>query len=238
MACEDSLEPRSLRWGPRVDASHQRVGLPPPEPYCSAGQGLLYRRSQCLSTPSRGGLRRRQCILGLLLASLLFPEPTQARVIAGVDLPDEVEVAGQALALRSCGVRDTLWVEHYVAAVYLPPDIPAASAMVDSNQPMVILLHITSTSMLPEQVPEQWREPLRKELSDEPLSKVREAYSSLTVGDRVRLDYSPKAGVGMSVNGTMVTTMSRGLIDSMLRTWAGEDQLTGKLQRLLLKHPC
>lgn len=211
-----------------------------------------YRDGLCPQTSAGGADKRplahsachtggpwRRCAIGLLLAGLLFPEIAVARAIAGVELPEEVQVNGQELALKSCGVRDTLWVEHYVAAVYLPPDAAAASAMLDPGQPMAILLHITSTSMLPERVPEQWREPLRKELDDEPLSEVRKAYRGLTAGDRVRLDYSPKDGVEISVNGTVVIqTASRSLIDSMLRTWAGKDPLAGKLQRLLLRNPC
>ena len=192
------------------------------------------------STKSRTRLGWRPCARALLVACLLIPEIAFAgTVVAGVELPDEVRVDGQALALASCGVRDTLWVEHYVAAVYLPPHAPRVSTMLDPEQPMAILLHVTSTSMLPEQVPEQWREPLRKELRDEPLSKVREAYSGLSAGDRVRLDYSPKDRVVLSVNDTVITRdASRSLIDSLLRNWAGEDPLSGKLQRLLQKHPC
>ena len=218
----------------------EKHGLPPSAQHRAAKRAPPARRSLHPRKPSRTGLRWRQCVLGLLLAGLLFPETAVARSISGVELPEEVVVEGQALALRSCGVRDTLWVEHYVAAVYLPPEAPAApDAMLDSNQPMAILLHITSTAMLPEHVPEQWREPLRKELDAEPLSKVREAYSNLSVGDRVRLDYSPKGGVKLSVNGAVVSeTASRSLVDSLLRTWAGKDSLAGKLQRLFLKHPC
>ena len=68
--------------------------------------------------------------MALLVACLPFPEVAIARaVVAGVELPDEVQVDGLALALASCGVRDTLWVEHYVAAVYLPPDAPPATTI-------------------------------------------------------------------------------------------------------------
>jgi Chalcone isomerase-like len=211
---------------------------PPPQPRAT-DRSLLARRTLVHPNPLQPGLRQRHCIFVLLLAALLFPETAVARSIAGVDLPNQVKVDGHVLALRSCGVRDTLWVEHYVAAMYLPADAPAAPAMLDPDSPMAILLHITSTAMLPEDVPEQWREPLRKELSSEPLSKVREAYSRLSVGDRVQLNYSPKAGVIISVNGTVVSeTASRSLIDSMLRTWAGKDPIAGKLRRLLLKYPC
>lgn len=65
------------------------------------------------------------------------------------------------------------------------------------------------------------------------------AYGELGAGYRVRLNYVPGEGVTIRVNDDVVaTTPSHDLISAVLRTWAGKDPLSGKLQRLLLEHPC
>ncbi len=175
----------------------------------------------------------------LALASMLVAGAAAAKVVAGVDLPGTISVAGQALALASCGVRDTLWIEHYVAALYLRPGEPATAAMLDAGEPKAIVLHVVRGASLPEQIPQAWREPLRQELERDPLARVRAAYGALGNGDRVRVTYAPADGVSMAVDGReVVAAPGHDLIGSMLRTWAEGDPLSGKLQRLLLEHPC
>ena len=175
---------------------------------------------------------------GLALVGLLLAGAAAAKVVAGVDLPSSMALGEQPLLLASCGVRDTLWVEHYVAALYLRPGQTIAATR-DPAQPIVVLLHVIRGASLPQRIPEQWRTPLREELELEPLARVRAAYAQLGSGDRVVVSYEPGAGVAMAVNGrTVATAPGHELIDSMLRSWADGDPLSGKLRRLALEHPC
>lgn len=175
----------------------------------------------------------------LSVVAALAGSAVAAKTVAGVDLPNAVAVGGQPLALASCGVRDTLWIEHYVAALYVRSGLTAASAMRDAAEPKAIVMHVVRGASLPEQIPESWREPLKQELKREPLARVRAAYGKLGTGDRVRVTYAPDSGVTMAVNGrTVVEAPGHDLIASMLRTWSEGDPLSGKLQRLLLDNPC
>jgi hypothetical protein len=100
-------------------------------------------------------------------------------------------------------------------------------------------MFILREASLPEEIPEQWREPLREELSRDPLARIRAAYSSLATGDSVWITYTRPAGLTIAVNDrVVVTTPDHNLLDAMLRAWADGDSLSGKLQRLLLAHPC
>lgn len=158
---------------------------------------------------------------------------------AGVELPATVAVGGQSLALASCGVRDTFWIDHYVAALYLLPGAPVVAAMRDVAQPKTIMMHIVRGASLPEQIPKQWREPMREELRSDPLARIRAAYSSLSTGDRVWVTYTRSAGLTIAVNGREVARApNQDLIEAMLRTWADGDPISGKLERLLLESPC
>lgn len=188
-------------------------------------------------TRLRGGALRATAALALAL-SLGSSATAAAAVVAGVQLPASVKAFGTELALASCGVRDTLWIEHYVAALYLLPDQPVV-AMRDDAQPKAILLHIVRAASLPDEIPEQWREPLRRELKQDPVARIRTAYSALDAGDRVWVRYAPSEGLSIAVNDRVVArAQSHALIDAMLRTWAGGDPLSGKLRRLLLQQPC
>ncbi|MBA2723630.1 MAG: chalcone isomerase family protein [Methylibium sp.] len=173
--------------------------------------------------------------VALLACTPLVAQSTRA----GVELPSTFEAEGKVLALASCGVRDTLWIEHYVAALYVRPGQPTADRLRDPGEPKAILMHVVREASLPQRIPEQWREPLREELKEEPLTQVRTAYAELGAGDRVRLTYVPGKGATIRVNdGVVATTPSHDLISAVLHTWAGKDPLSGKLQRLLLEHPC
>lgn len=160
-------------------------------------------------------------------------------IVAGVELSERMRLGSYELVLASCGVRDTLWIDHYVAALYLPPGLSMVAAMQDPTLPKVILLHIVGTALLPDRIPEPWRETLRDELRREPMARVRNVYRNLAAGDRVRVAYVPNDGVTMAVNERVVARMpDHALFDSMLRAWAENDPISGKLERLLLQHPC
>lgn len=159
--------------------------------------------------------------------------------VAGITLQDRVQLDGNELALAACGVRETLWIDHYLAALYLPVDAKPAASMTDPDQPLMIVLHVLSTAFMPDRIPEQWREPLREELRSDPLSSIRRTYEELAAQDRIQVAYSPGSGVTLSVNGRAITTEpGHALIASMLATWAESDPISGKLERLLLKNPC
>lgn len=103
----------------------------------------------------------------------------------------------------------------------------------------MILLHVLRGASLPDRIPQEWREPLREELGRDPLARVRAAYAELASGDRVRVTYQPGTGVTLAVNDRVVASEPRhDLIDSIQRTWADGDPLSGKLRRLALNYPC
>src|SRR3546814_4427937 len=66
-------------------------------------------------------------------------------------------VNGETLVLTHCGVRDTLWIEFYVASLYLPEEADPARALRDPGVPKLVRLDIVSTWALPDEVPEKYR---------------------------------------------------------------------------------
>ena len=86
------------------------------------------------------GMRRRPAwgalapVVAPAMASSIAGAAT-ARTLADVQLPPHARLGDRQLALSSCGVRDTLWIEHDVAALYLPSGSPMTQAMRDANNP-------------------------------------------------------------------------------------------------------
>lgn len=172
------------------------------------------------------------------MALIAFAPALAAATLAGVHLAPTLSVAGQALQLVSCGMRETLWIDHYAAGLYVPPGASAQVAR-DAKHPKAVRLKIIEARYLPEKIPEKWRGALNSELEREPMVRVRRAYGALREGDEVTFTYAPQEGVTMQVNGRAVMRASgHGVIDAILEAWAGEDPVSGKLSRLSLEHPC
>lgn len=161
-----------------------------------------------------------------------------AVLLAGVRLERTLTVGGTTLNLLSCGVRDTMWIDHYVTGLYVAPGGSALAAR-DPSAPKAVLLKIVQARFLPARIPEKWRAALQRELEREPMARVRRAYSGLADGDVVTFAYLPDDGVTMSVNGhAVIRTPGHGVIDSILDAWAEKDPISGRLQRLVFSNPC
>jgi hypothetical protein len=171
-------------------------------------------------------------------AALMAASGASAETVAGVQLPKKLRVDEHTLALSSCGVRDTLWVEHYVAALYVPPGMRAKPAVKDASVPKVLRVHVLTTEHFPEQLPEQWRKPLQASLRSDKFAKVSSSYKGLRSGDVMTFIYTPKQGLTMQVNRNTVVNSAHGVIDAMLNAWTTGEASSETLGNLLKGHSC
>ena len=170
--------------------------------------------------------------------TLALVSAAAAATLAGVQLAPSLELGGRKLELVSCGVRDTLWIDHYAAGLYVPYGSSAHAAR-DAGAAKAVRLKVIQARYLPERVPEKYREALQRELAREPMVKVRRAYDRLSDGDVVTFTYLPTEGVTMLVNGRQVMQApGHDAIESILEAWSEKDPISGKLHRLRLEHPC
>jgi len=161
--------------------------------------------------------------------------------VAGVSVLDTVAVRDRVLERAICGVRSTLWIEHYVAALYLPTGSAGqlARQLVDPAVPKVVTLNVLTTRFMPVELPREWRAPLERTLPPDALERVREAYRSLERGDVATILYDPEGGVVMLQNGrTVVTAPGHAVIDAVLAAWAKSESLVRKVGELRERHPC
>ena len=153
-------------------------------------------------------------------------------------LPTTVSQAGAVLERDSCGVRDSLWIDHYAAGLYVAPGDPITSVR-DPGAPKAVRLEMISMKFVPETIPEKWLAALEGALPAGPLARLRKAYRSLGDGDVMTIGYAPGTGVTVQVNGRQVTAVPQhAVIDAILSAWAGEESVDAKLAKLLTDHPC
>lgn len=158
--------------------------------------------------------------------------------LAGVELAVVLNTDAGPLELVSCGVRDTLWIEHYVAGLYVPggDSVRAAS---DPARAKAVRLHVLDGRYLPKHLPEKWSEALRRELDGSSMSRIRAAYRALGERDILTILYVPQQGVTMWSNDQLVVhAPGHRVIDSILQTWRGNEPVADKLDRLSVEHRC
>ena len=83
--------------------------------------------------------------LFLSFAAVFFLTATTAQTkVGGVILPATETFKNQKLLLNGGGVREKLWIDLYAAGLYLSEKNDNATAILNSNKPMAIKLHIVS----------------------------------------------------------------------------------------------
>ncbi len=162
-----------------------------------------------------------------------------AAAVSAFAMPGAMRVGGQTLAAAICGVRDTLWIEHYAAVLYLPGKASAAIELADPQRPKALRMRIMDPRLMPREIPSKWHDPLARHLDAGTLSRAQRAYRTLRRGDRLTLAYRPDAGVTLRVNRRLVATApGHELIDAILETWADGEPLPTKLRQVLARNPC
>lgn len=179
----------------------------------------------------------RRLLLGLSLAgivALCLLIPARALPVPGM-----LQVGSQSLAPASCATRNTLWIHHYAAALYVAPRAAPAEALEDPKQAKALQVEILNKAFLPRQMPSRWERTLESELDGKALGSIHAAWRRLGAGDRVTIAYAPGPGVSLKVNDRMVAAVpSHRLVEALLRTWAENEPVGERVNRVVARHPC
>ncbi len=158
---------------------------------------------------------------------------------AAVQVPSGLRVGAELLPARSCATRDTLWIHHYAAALYLPPRTVPAAALEDPRQPKALHVQILSKSFLPRDLPKKWHQTLEPELDRASMNAIRSAWQQISVGDRVTIAYAPGPGVTLQLNERLVARSPRhDVVEALLKAWADGEPVPQRVNQTVAKHPC
>jgi hypothetical protein len=166
-------------------------------------------------------------ILYTALIALLLAVPGTAGTLAGVTLPDKVDVKGQDLVLNGMGLRKKLFIKVYVGGLYLPQKEKSAAKVLGADGPRRMVMHFIY-DVSKEQMCEAWEEGLEANTPNPP-AEVKKAFETLCgwmdgvgEGQKLVLTYLPGEGTAVEVGGKAKGTIpGKAVADAILRTWIG-----------------
>ncbi|HSK39544.1 MAG TPA: chalcone isomerase family protein [Arenibaculum sp.] len=146
----------------------------------------------------------------------------RAQSVAGVALPSSISPQGQELTLAGCGAKNTLWVDIYAVALYLPQPDRARETVFSPDTAKAVRLYPTYQGELPEEIPDQWSERLRRALPPHLFDEVQQFYSQVSTDDVGTIAYRPGQGTVMMVNDEAVRRVEGSrIMHGVLETWIG-----------------
>jgi hypothetical protein len=139
---------------------------------------------------------------------MLLALPTLAGKLAGVTLPDQVEVGGRTFVLNGMGLREAtvLMVDVYVAGLYVEKKSSDPAVLLGADQPKQLVMRFVR-SVGKEKLTEAWTEGFDKNAGDKRqalsagLTALNGAMTDVKKEDRIVLTYLPGSGVAVSVRG-------------------------------------
>jgi hypothetical protein len=178
----------------------------------------------------------------LLLAALLSA-PGQACDLAGVTLPDTVQLGGQTLQLNGMGLREMLFIDIYVGGMYLPTITHSDVEAIQVDVPKRMVMHFIFSEVSREKMIETFQDGLERNPSARSMGdraqRLYDVMQTCHAGDQVVLDYVPGQGLSIYMKGELKDTIPGA--DFMQAVWTlfiGPVPPSKKLKAGLLAGQC
>ncbi len=178
-----------------------------------------------------------------LLVSVLvltLAAPAFAAELAGVTMPDSVQVGGEELKLNGLGLREKFFIDVYVAGLYLPSKETSGEAILSSDTPRRTVMHFVY-DVSADQVCDAWLESLEANVPDasadleKDFQTLCDWMADLVDGETMTYTYVPGEGTEVLVKGEAKGTLEgKDFADALWASWIGEHPATGKLKKGLL----
>jgi len=181
-------------------------------------------------------MRGKLLALGFsLVASLSF-----AAELAGVKLPDSVEVGGKTLQLNGAGLRKKVVFKVYVAGLYLESPTKDAAATISSDQIKSMRLHILRTldaGKITEAIAEGFERNSKPQMDalKARLGRFNSMFPNVVEGDEIVMSYLPGKGTVVTAKGAEKGTIEgKDFADALFAVWLGQNPVQEDLKKALL----
>lgn len=174
--------------------------------------------------------------------STLFSLTIAQTVIEGKTFPNSLSTEKGDLVLNGGGVREKLWIDLYVAGLYLTAKSNNATEIVNADKEMAVRLHIVSSMINSENMSEAINEGFVKSTGKNtaPIKEKIDAFINvfaepIQVDDIFKLIYVAGEGVKIYKNDVYKSTVS-GLDfkKALFGIWLGTDPVSGSLKKGML----
>ena len=194
-------------------------------------------RSAASSATTRREIYRTLLIAIFTLALLL---DLHAGSLAGVTLPDSVNVGGTNLLLNGMGLRTKFMVKVYVVGLYLPQKSSDAGAIMNAEEPKRIVmqfLHSASKSQMADAFNESFanNSPDAAKAVKPDIDRLTAALEPVKPGDQMIFTYTPGKGITFALNGSDKLTIANPAFAPVLfSSWLGPKPPNADLKKGLL----
>ena len=176
----------------------------------------------------------------LLAVALMATFTASAQVtINKVEVESSVTIEGQELMLNGAGLREKLWFDLYVGALYTTLKSSDGNTLVDADLPMVITLDITDNKVTQKKMKSAVNDGFEDSCTDSQREDIKSEIATfigffkdaIVKGDEFQIAYMPGTGTMVSKNGVALGTITgiefkRGLFG----IWLGDDPADGDLK--------
>ena len=174
------------------------------------------------------------------LAAFLMSVPVIAGQLAGVSLPDSVDVNGTTLVLNGMGLRKKAVFKVYVGALYVSAKSSDAQTLISLDAPKRLVMHFVR-DVGKDKIAEGWREgfknnsPANVQVLQQRLDDFAALWSDMANGDEAVMTYIPGTGLKLEIRGKEVGLIQgKQFADAVLACWVGPTPPTEELKTGLL----
>lgn len=175
----------------------------------------------------------RAFVTTILLAAVLAV-PASAGSLAGVTMPDQVQVESHSLVLNGMALRKKFFVKVYVAGLYLPSKEGSAEAILAADGPRRMVMHWVY-DVDKQKICDGWYEGLEANTPNAPAT-LRQEFDRLCgwmadaeKGDPFVFTYLPGTGTRVEVKGEDKGTIEgKAFADALLACWIGPEPGPGE----------
>lgn len=136
----------------------------------------------------------------------------------------------------SSGIRSYHFVDMYHCAFYFLDKRKqiAFSDLAKLGDPVAIRVEVL-TSMLPDRMPDVWRESIKPEIMDKAFRRFQKGFLNLEEGDVLVFMYLPGQATSLFLNEKLLfTDPGPGLMEALIEQWVGPHPISEELKKALL----
>jgi hypothetical protein len=178
----------------------------------------------------------------LLFSALLCFTNAEAREIAGITVSETASIGETKLQLNGTGIRRKVFFKIYVGSLYLEKKGATAEKIYQQDGARRVQLDILYNKLTKEQLVDAWNDGFRSNLDAGELKALQlrinsfnQAFSEVTKGDRIELDYEPGKGTAVRIKGGLVATIpGKDFSDALISIWLGDKPADHSLKKAML----
>lgn len=169
----------------------------------------------------------RKILTGLWM--LVLALPLSAAELAGVKIADSATVGEQQLVLNGVGLREKVWVDVYVGALYLPAKTTETDKAIDPDGASRVEMHFVHDAPA-EKIIAAWDEGFENNNPKKDFEAVAERIKTFNgyfatdtkTGDVMVFDMVPGVGTTVTINGEVKGTIEGDdFARALRRVWLG-----------------